>query len=76
MKKPKNQDLTTAIADLEEKIEAIFNEEDEENEIVEGYTMHHDVLLEAWAHFRPNLEINDLPLGQTIDSNDPEKRKP
>lgn len=39
--------------------------------------MHSDVLLEAWAHFRPNIENNPEPIhGRSIGSNDNEKRKP
>ena len=72
----KNQDLNTAIGELEGKIDDILLGDDEANDIIEGYTMHNDILLEAWAHFRPNLECNDPPHGRTIDSNDGEKRKP
>lgn len=54
---------------MEEKIDEALVGDDDGDDIIEGYTMHHDVLLEAWAHFRPNLENDGPPHNRTINDN-------
>lgn len=71
----KNSDLQSAITELEEKIEEALKEGDDDDPIIEGYTMHQDILLEAWAHFRPQFDNEDAQQGR-IDTNSGRGRHP
>ena len=57
-KKMAQMDLWQAIDLIQDKTDDILAKEDDD--IIEGYTMHNDLLLEAWAHFRPRSEKNDF----------------
>ena len=63
--------LDEALKDIENEIagknnpkkKALENEDeqddDEEDEIIEGYTINKDVIIQAWAVYRPKIEYDE-----------------